>query len=120
MFFSPTHGRVINRGGGGRHSRLAELDQVLVRGPRMEAANVQVGFAQLFPSPAAAAVATAVGVGTGGRHLVAGGHIGLLQRETKTKQTARLKARAWGGGETYGKESTGRAFSGRGGQTERF
>lgn len=51
----------------------------------MEAANVQVRFAQLFPSPTAA-VATAVGVGTGGRHLVAGGHIGLLQRgENKEK-----------------------------------
>lgn len=49
----------------------------------MEAANVQVCFAQLFASPTAA-VATAVGVGTGGRHLVAGGHIGLLQRETQT------------------------------------
>lgn len=60
------------------HSRLAEFDQVLVRGPRMEPADVQVSFTQLFPSPAAA-VATTVGVGTGGRHLVAGGHIGLLQ-----------------------------------------
>lgn len=50
----------------------------------MEAANVQVCFAQLFASPTAA-VATAVGVGTGGRHLVAGGHIGLLQRETQTQ-----------------------------------
>lgn len=59
------------------YSRLAELDQVLVRGPRMEAANIQVRLTQLFPSPAAA-VATTVGVGTGGCHLVAGGHIGLL------------------------------------------
>lgn len=59
------------------HSRLAEFDQVLVRGPRMEAPDVQVRFTQLFPSPAAAVAAT-VGVGTGGRHLVAGGHIGLL------------------------------------------
>lgn len=50
----------------------------------MEAANVQVRFAQLFPSPTAA-IATAVGVGTRGRHLVAGGHIGLQQRETKHK-----------------------------------
>lgn len=57
---------------------MAELDQVLVRGPWMEAANVQVSFTQLFPSPTTA-VATTVGVGTGGRHLVAGGHIGLLQ-----------------------------------------
>lgn len=59
------------------NSRLAELDQVLICGPRMKAADVQVSFTQLFPSPAAA-VATCVGVGTGGRHLVAGGHIGLL------------------------------------------
>lgn len=43
----------------------------------MEAADVQVRFAQLFPSPTAA-IATAVGVGTRGCHLVAGGHIGLL------------------------------------------
>lgn len=64
---------------------MAEFNQVLVRGPRMEAANVQVRFAQLFPSPTAA-VATAVGVGTGGRHLVAGGHIGLLHEgENKEK-----------------------------------
>lgn len=59
------------------HSRLAELDQVLVCGPRMEAADIQVRFTQLFSSHAAAVAAT-VGVGTGGRHLVAGGHIGLL------------------------------------------
>lgn len=59
------------------HSRLAEFDQVLVRGSRMEAADIQVCFTQLFPSPAAAVAAT-VGVGTGGCHLVAGGHIGLL------------------------------------------
>lgn len=60
------------------HSRLAELDQVLVCGPGMEATDIQVGFTQLFPSPAAAVAAT-VGVGTGGCHLVAGGHIGLLR-----------------------------------------
>lgn len=60
------------------HSRLAELDQVLVRGPWMEAANVQVSFTQLFPSPATV-VATTVGVRTRRCHLVAGGHIGLLQ-----------------------------------------
>ncbi len=60
------------------HSRLAELHQVLVCGSRMEAADVQVSFTQLFPSPAAA-VTTTVSVRTGGRHLMAGGHIGLLQ-----------------------------------------
>lgn len=57
----------------------------------MEATNVQVRFAQLFPSPTAA-VATAVGVGTGGRHLVAGGHIGLLQRE-RTKRRFQTRVR---------------------------
>lgn len=88
----PSHGpplplpSVMKYFGVGGHSRLAELDQVLIRGPRMEAANVQVRFAQLFPSPTAAA-ATAVGVGTGGRHLVAGGHIGLLQRETQRQDS---------------------------------
>lgn len=75
VFF--TRNCAINQVGVGSHSRLAELDQVLVRGPRMEAADVQVRFAQLFPSPTAA-IATAVGVGTRGCHLVAGGHIGLL------------------------------------------
>lgn len=80
--YLPLH--LIKYSGVRGHSRLAELDQVLVRGPRMEATDVQVCFAQLFPSPTAA-VATAVGVGTGGRHLVAGGHIGLLQRETQTQ-----------------------------------
>lgn len=84
--------------GVGGHSRLAKLDQVLVRGPRMEAANVQVCFAQLFPSPTAA-VATAVGVGTGRRHLVAGGHIGLLQRETQ-KQDFSPSAGTYMGGES--------------------
>lgn len=85
----PSH--VIKYFGVRGHSRLAEFNQVLVRGPRMEAANVQVRFAQLFPSPTAA-VATAVGVGTGGRHLVAGGHIGLLQRErTKRRFQARVR-----------------------------
>lgn len=75
VFF--TRNCVINQVGVGSHSRLAELDQVLVRGPRMEAADVQVRFAQLFPSPTTA-IATAVGVGTRGCHLVGGGHIGLL------------------------------------------
>lgn len=60
------------------HSRLTKLDQVLVCGPRMETADIQVCFAQLFPSTTTAVAAT-VGVGTGGCHLVAGGHIGLLQ-----------------------------------------
>lgn len=60
-------------------SRLAELDQVLVRGPGVEAADVQVGFTQLLAS--AAAVAATVGVGTGRRHLVDGGHICLLKVE---------------------------------------
>lgn len=48
----------------------------------MEAADVEVCFAQLFPSRAAAVAAASVG--TGGRHLVAGGHIGLLPSHTQT------------------------------------
>lgn len=52
----------------------------MVCGSRMEAADVQVSFTQLFPSPTA--VAATIVVGTWGRHLVAGGHIGLLQKET--------------------------------------
>lgn len=51
----------------------------------MEASDVQVCFTQLFPSPTAAVAAT-VGIGTGGRHLVAGGHIGLLQEKKKYKE----------------------------------
>lgn len=62
------------------YSRLAELDQVLVCSSWMEATDIQVRFTQLFPSPTTA-VAAAVGVGTGGRHLVAGGHIGLLREK---------------------------------------
>lgn len=48
----------------------------------MKTTDVQVRFAQLLASPTAAVTAT-VGVGTGGCHLLAGGHIGLLQTETK-------------------------------------
>ena len=63
---------------------MAELDQVLVRGPGVQAADVQVGFTQLFA--ASAAVAAAVGVWTGRRHLVDGGHIGLLEPSTTTQK----------------------------------
>lgn len=73
--------------------RLTELDQVLVCGARVEASDVQVGFAQLLSSAAAvAAVADGVGgrvavvvvVGAWGSHLmVGGGHIRLLQRGNK-------------------------------------
>lgn len=59
------------------HLRLAEFDQVLVSGAGVKATDVEVGLAQLFPSASAAGAAT-VGVGTRRRHLVAGGHIGLL------------------------------------------
>ena len=62
---------------------MAELDQVLVRGPGVQAADVQVGFTQLLA--ATAAVAAAVGVWTGRRHLVDGGHIGLLEPSTTAR-----------------------------------
>lgn len=60
--------------------RLTELDQILVCGPWVEAADIQVGFTQLLsPAAAAAAVAAAGGVGAGRGHLMAGGgHICLL------------------------------------------
>lgn len=56
----------------------------------MEAADVQVGFAQLLPSAVAAAVAEAavavVVVGAWGSHLmIGGGHIRLLQKKQKHK-----------------------------------
>lgn len=62
------------------YSRLAQLDQILVCGTRVQPTYVKVGLAQLLSS-AAAAVTAAVGVGTGGCHLLAGGHIGLLKRK---------------------------------------
>lgn len=65
-------------------SRLTEFDQVLVGGPRVKAADVQIGFAQLFPASCAARTA-AVSVGTRWRHLGTGGYIGLLQEEKETK-----------------------------------
>lgn len=55
---------------------MAEFDQVLVGGPGVKAADVQVGFAQLFSASCTAAVR----VGTRGRHLGTGGYIGLLQK----------------------------------------
>ena len=64
--------------------RLTEFDQILVCGPRVEATDVQVGFAQLLSPNAAAAAAVAVaggvgGVGAGRGHVMAGRrHIGLL------------------------------------------
>lgn len=69
--------------------RLTEFDQILVCGSRVEATDVQVGFAQLL-SPTAAAATTAIADGSGGvavavvvrawwSHLmVGGGHIRLL------------------------------------------
>lgn len=62
-------------------SRLAEFDQVLVGGPGVKAADVQIGFAQLLSTSCTAAVS----VGTRRRHLGTGGYIGLLQEQTKMK-----------------------------------
>lgn len=65
--------------------RLTEFDQILVCGPRVKAADIQVGFAQLLPPTAAAAVADGVAVavvvvGAWWSHLmVGGGHIRLFQ-----------------------------------------
>lgn len=61
------------------HSRLTELDQVLVCGSWMETTDVQVGFAQLVST--AAASITAGGVGTGWCHLLGGGCIRLLWKQ---------------------------------------
>lgn len=76
-----------------RHLRLAEFDQVLVCGSRVEAADVQVGFAQLL-CPVAAAVADGGGVAVVGAcrsHLmVGGGHICLLQRQTMSRVTCQV------------------------------
>lgn len=68
--------------------RLTEFDQILVCGPRVKAADIQVGFAQLLPPTAAAAVAdgvaVAVVVGAWWSHLmVGGGHIRLLQEKKR-------------------------------------
>lgn len=65
-------------------SRLTEFDQVLVGGPGVKAADVQIGFAQLFPASCTARAA-AVCVWTWRRHLGTGGDIGLLQEHKKLK-----------------------------------
>lgn len=65
-------------------SRLTEFNQVLVGCPGVKAADVQVGFAQLFPTSCAARTA-AISVGTRRRHLGTGGYIGLLQEHKKIK-----------------------------------
>ena len=60
---------------------MAEFDEVLVGGPRWQAANIQVGLAQLLrPS-----LAAAVGAGAGRSHGVRGWSIGLLGRESKER-----------------------------------
>lgn len=73
--------------------RLAEFDQVLVRGARVEAPDVKVGLAQLLAATAAAVAeggsggvaAAAVVVGAWWSHLVVGGrHIRLLRNRMKT------------------------------------
>lgn len=45
-----------------RYSRLTELDQVMVRGCRGQASDVEVGFAELVPA-CSATVTTATVVG---------------------------------------------------------
>lgn len=65
-----------------RYSRLTQFDQVLVCGSRVEAADVEVSFAQLLSTEAAATAATGGGVvGAGWSHLVAGGHIRRLGQD---------------------------------------
>lgn len=56
------------------HSRLAELDQVLVGGAGVQPPNVKVGFAELIRGPPG-------GVGAGGAQGLRWGHIGLLWGE---------------------------------------
>lgn len=56
---------------------MAEFDEVLVGGPRRQAADVQVGLTQLLcPS-----LATAVGARAGRSHWMRGWSIGLLGKE---------------------------------------
>lgn len=61
------------------HSRLAELDEILVRGPRGQASDVQVSFTQLLGS----AMTAAVMAGARRSHGVRGWSIGLLQEEKR-------------------------------------
>lgn len=62
---------------GSQYLRLAELDEVLVGGPRWQASDVQVGLTQLLrPS-----LAAAVGAGAGRSHGMRGWSIGLLGKE---------------------------------------
>ena len=69
---------------------MTEFDEILVCGPRVKAADVEVGFAQLVSEAAAPITAATAGgggggAGTGWRHLLIGGHIRRLQKKTKKK-----------------------------------
>lgn len=89
--------------------RLTELDQILVCGAWVEAADIQIGFAQLFsPTAAAAAIADGGGGGVAGvvvvvvgawwSHLmVGGGHIRLLweKKNKKTEGTVSIGVVKW-------------------------
>lgn len=60
-----------------QYLRLAELDKVLVGGPRWQASDIQVGLTQLLcPS-----LAAAVGAWAGRSHGMRGWSIGLLGKE---------------------------------------
>lgn len=62
-----------------QYSRLAEFDEVLVRGPRWQPSDIQVGLTQLLCSPLAAVV----GAGAGRSHGMGGWSIGLLGTRAK-------------------------------------
>lgn len=64
-----------------QYLRLAELDEVLVGGPRWQASDIQVGLTQLLcPS-----LAATVGAGAGRSHGMRGWSIGLLGKERERK-----------------------------------
>ena len=66
------------------HSRLAELDEILVGSSWRKAPDVQVGFTELLGSTVAAAVCA----GAGRSHGVRGWGIGLLQEKSGVYQSS--------------------------------
>lgn len=70
-----------------QYSRLAEFDEVLVRGPRWQAPDIQVGLTQLLCS----SLAAVVGAWAGRSHGMRGWSIGLLGTNEKREEKLKIK-----------------------------
>lgn len=74
------------------YSRLTEFDKVVVGGGRGQAADVEVGFAELLPSGRAAVAAAVIGAAIGARagrsHWESGwSNRGLRMQKSSEEQT---------------------------------